>query len=389
MGDKLATCNDERAQTQSLTVQVVKDPASLRQIWEPWDRLAGQATEPNVFYEPWALIPAVEHLNDGDDVCVVLVWSDDRADELLGLFPLCRYRHHRRLPVDRWGTWEHIHCFHCAPLVRSGQEQACFEAFFSWLWRESPAKMFSAMALTKGGALYRELVTFLHDKGITTDQLEQYDRALLETNLSYDAYVRENIRSKKRKEFKRIQRRLSDLGSLQVSQFDPKENHDIEVWTEDFFALEKAGWKGRAGTALACNSPEKHYSEALVRGAGAQGQLLFHRLTLDGRPLAMKLSFRRDRFAFAFKIAYDEAFARYSPGVLLELANMRCALDELNLKWYDSCAVQNHPMIDHLWRERRLMVNVHVTTRRLISRPIVSGMRLAKAARDQIFRKKN
>ena len=372
-----------------MTVQVLTDPASLRQIWEPWVRLAGQATEPNIFYEPWALIPAIEHLSEGNDVRVVLVWSKDCEDDLLGLFPLCRYRHHRRLPVDRWGTWEHIHCFHCAPLVRADQEEACFEAFLAWLWQETPAKMFSAMALTKDGPLYREFVRFHQRKGMTIDLLEQYDRALLESNSSYEAYIRENIRSKKRKELKRIHRRLSDLGTLQISQFDPKENHDIEAWIEDFFALEKAGWKGRAGTALACNQAEKNYSETLIRGAADRNQLLFHRLELDGRPLAMKLSFRRDMFAFSFKIAYDEAFAKYSPGVLLELANMRCALDELKLKWYDSCAVQNHPMIGHLWRERRAMVNLHATTRRLISRPIVSSMKLAKTARDRILRQKS
>jgi hypothetical protein len=56
--------------------------------------------------------------------------------------------------------------------------------------------------------------------------------------------------------------------------------------------------------------------------------------------------------AFAFKTAFAEDFARYSPGVLLQRENLGLLADP-DLAWCDSCAAANHPMIDHLWRERR------------------------------------
>jgi hypothetical protein len=56
--------------------------------------------------------------------------------------------------------------------------------------------------------------------------------------------------------------------------------------------------------------------------------------------------------ALSFKTAFDEAYARFSPGVLLQLENL-ALLDDPALAWCDSCAAADHPMIDSLWRERR------------------------------------
>ena len=56
--------------------------------------------------------------------------------------------------------------------------------------------------------------------------------------------------------------------------------------------------------------------------------------------------------AFSFKTAFDERYARLSPGVLLQIENLRM-LENDGILWSDSCASADHPMIDHLWRERR------------------------------------
>ena len=56
--------------------------------------------------------------------------------------------------------------------------------------------------------------------------------------------------------------------------------------------------------------------------------------------------------AFSYKTAFDEDYARFSPGVLLQRENL-AILDRSAVEWVDSCAAEAHPMIDHLWRERR------------------------------------
>jgi hypothetical protein len=63
--------------------------------------------------------------------------------------------------------------------------------------------------------------------------------------------------------------------------------------------------------------------------------------------------------AFTFKIAFDEDFARFSPGVLLQLEYLK-VLDRDDIGWTDSCAVEDHPMINSLWKERRTIIRATV-----------------------------
>ena len=83
------------------------------------------------------------------------------------------------------------------------------------------------------------------------------------------------------------------------------------------------------------------------------------RLTLDAKPIAMLVNFITPPGAFAFKIAFDENCARFSPGVLIKIENLKM-LDREDVDWTDSCAVEDHPMINSLWAERREIVRVTV-----------------------------
>jgi len=58
---------------------------------------------------------------------------------------------------------------------------------------------------------------------------------------------------------------------------------------------------------------------------------------------------------FSFKTAFDEDYARFSPGVLLQQENLDLLSDD-RVAWVDSCAAPGHPMIDSVWRERRHLV---------------------------------
>ena len=155
----------------------------------------------------------------------------------------------------------------------------------------------------------------------------------------------------------------------------PAGEDDLGEWTEQFLALENAGWKGTAGSALAqTKATETLFREALA-GAAAQGRLERLSLTLDDRPIAMLANFITPPAAFSYKTAYDEAYARFSPGVLLQCENL-LLLDRDDIAWTDSCAGQDHPMIDHIWRERRAVGSVSIAI----------GGKLRRAAFAQLLR---
>jgi len=94
-----------------------------------------------------------------------------------------------------------------------------------------------------------------------------------------------------------------------------------------------------------------------VQNAHAAGRLEMLRLDLDDRPIAMLVNFLAPPGSFSFKIAFDEDYARFSPGVLVQIENYQI-LGRPGIAWMDSCAVEDHPMINSLWAERRAIIRV-------------------------------
>ena len=89
----------------------------------------------------------------------------------------------------------------------------------------------------------------------------------------------------------------------------------------------------------------------------------------------MLVNFLTPPHAFSFKTAYDERFARYSPGVLLQRENLSIASRE-GIAWADSCAAPDHPMIDRIWREKREIARISIAI----------GGRARRAAAALLFR---
>ncbi len=94
------------------------------------------------------------------------------------------------------------------------------------------------------------------------------------------------------------------------------------------------------------------FMEQAVTGLARDGKARIARLIAAGRPIAALVTLQSGTTAWCWKIAYDESFARYSPGVQLLLETTQELLDDPNITRADSCATADHPMIDHVWRER-------------------------------------
>jgi len=101
-------------------------------------------------------------------------------------------------------------------------------------------------------------------------------------------------------------------------------------------------------------------------------------LELDGQRVAQKCNFLAGNGSFAFKIAYDEDYARYSPGLLLEIENIRQVHAAREIEWMDSCAVPIHFMINRLWLDRRTIQTALIPTGKRPGELIVSLMPLIR-----------
>src|SRR5205823_5877592 len=84
---------------------------------------------------------------------------------------------------------------------------------------------------------------------------------------------------------------------------------------DDFLTLEASGWKGRAGSAARASAEIHQFMKSAVNGLAVEGKATIDRLFVDTRAIAAIVRLRSGAMAWCWKIAYDENFARASPGV--------------------------------------------------------------------------
>ena len=342
--------------TAVLQTTVVRDSAALRPYWDDLRTLSETALDPNVFYEPDMLAAGLEAFGS-DLVRVVLIHARDtrpppRSRVLVACVPLELVRRYRRLPIRALRSWLHPLAFLGTPLIRAGWGEVAIRAFFDWLsLPAAPAGLLELRHIAADGDVWPLVELELRRRGLKTWVADRHARALLTRRCSAPAELHATMGGKRHKEARRLERRLAELGRIDYDQLERAE--DVHPWVDDFLALEARGWKGRQHTALACQPEQRDFFRTVVAAAFARDRLTGLALRLNGRPIAMKCNFTSGDAGFAFKIAYDEELARYSPGVLLELENIRRFDCRDDLRWMDSCADPRHPMIDRLWRDRR------------------------------------
>ena len=173
------------------------------------------------------------------------------------------------------------------------------------------------------------------------------------------------------KELRRLERRLAERGTLHFEELPP--DGAVGPWLDEFMALEASGWKGREGTAIGQRAADRAFFADFAAAAHAERRLQCLALRLNGAAIAMKLNvFARDQ-GFALKIAHDEAFAKFSPGVLLERFNERCFAQTASAyTCMDSCATEGHLMIERLWPDRRQIAAVTLAGRGMAARAFVA-----------------
>lgn len=346
------------ADAAPLTVRVV-DPLSLSDdLAAAWDRLAEEASEPNPFAERWCLQSAL-HLLDPERRARLVLVRDGCAGQVIGLMPVAPAARYGRLPLRHVAGWAHPNHFHGAPLVRAGYESLFWSILLGWCdaapWAHTLVHL---PRLTEDGPLHRALTDVARVRGGEAGVVHREERALLESGLSPADYWDGAVRAKKRKELRRQANRLAEQGAVAFRRWQAGE--PLDRWIDAFLDLEKRGWKGHAGSALASHGDTEAWFRAILTGAAEAGRLDMRALDLDDRPLAMLVSFLCPPGGFSFKTAFDEDYARFSPGVLLQRANLDL-LDDPRVAWVDSCAAPGHPMIDSVWRERRALVWVNVS----------------------------
>lgn len=355
--------------------------ASWKQALDPafvdeWVALAQVAAEPNPFYEHWNLLPALKAF-DPDGLVELVQFRQNGV--LCGLLPVERSKSYYGYPIPHLCGWLHDNAFCGLPLIARGSEAAFWTALATWAASASKVSPFLHLTyLPEKSGLVRSLESVLGPQRPAAI-VQREERALLQSDQSSDDYFAASMSGKKRKELRRQFNRLSDLGSVTFHR--ETDASQISDWTDIFLALESAGWKGKEGSALASNRDTEQMFRESLAGAAKAGRLERLSLSLDGRPIAMLVNFVTPPGAFSFKTTFDEDYARFSPGVLLQRENLKL-LDNNAIHWADSCAAADHPMIERIWREKRSIIRINIGLGGTLRQAAFKGLVLAESTAE-------
>lgn len=321
---------------------------------DEWNDLLARALEPNVLHAPEVLLPALETFAP-DARLLVARRRDAGVDRLVALVPLWKPRLGfglcRRLPTVFSNQYMPLG----SPLIDADRPEETFVAVLAAIADRDPGIVFGHLALD--GALFAALERAVAITGHHATVVEHHRRAVLRGDAPGRDFLHDHFGHKRRKEWRRLWRRLCDTGDVRSAVIRGPAARSAFA---DFVVLEASGWKGQRRTALVQDPKILRFAERVVAELAETGRVVVDRIDRAGQPVAMLVSFGAEGHWVTWKTAYDEAFAAFSPGLQVMLHCTQRLLDEDDLVTADSLAVENHPMMNHLWRDRRTIGTVVV-----------------------------
>jgi CelD/BcsL family acetyltransferase involved in cellulose biosynthesis len=133
------------------------------------------------------------------------------------------------------------------------------------------------------------------------------------------AELDQQLGSKFRGNLRRRAKKLeAEVGKLSLERLDGSAMNAIalDAALDEGFALEAAGWKGDAGTAIACDPALRARYGALAHAFAARGQLACYFLRAGDRRVAFHFALADADTYYLFKPGFDPALANYGLGHL-------------------------------------------------------------------------
>lgn len=319
-----------------------------------WDRLGEDAATPSIFAQPWFTRAGLAHCAEGNRATLAVVRDDD--GEWLGAMPLIARLCYGRAPFPHWAQWTHPNQFRGTPLVRNGQAVRFWRGLFDGLDRKGRgylALRLTGLPLDEGVALALMQVCCEDRRAWKVDR--QYARAVLHADRPESA---EALKASRRRRIASLERKLArEIGPPGWRVI--RDEAGIAPALARFLALERAGWKGKAGSALASAASTSGFFAAVTAEAARRGRLEITELLAGDRVIASSVHFIGGCESYGYKMAYDEALGAYGPGLLL-LARLTAHFRESGPARIDSCCAPGQEPIGTLWPDRLSLVDCGV-----------------------------
>jgi hypothetical protein len=316
-----------------------------------WRELAENAIEPNPLYGGNVLIAMEKHLRGGRPIRVLVVRDATQAGALVGLAPLEPRGWRNGFPGRAYSLFVNPYISLTVPLVRREGALAILGEMLRFLAREEGGGLVFPLLAEKRG--FATLLARLADEDrLALSRVDGWSRPAIEPEpgASGEQYSRAYIRKNRRASNERRMRRLTDMGVVAFEDTLVAGEAGREALMA-FLELESAGWKGAAETALISKEATRAFALEAFSGELGAPRVRIRSLTLDDKPIAMALDLESQNVGYAFKAAFDPAYARNAPGLSLDARTAARIGEEFEIKRLDSLA-QTEIAQEGVWRQQ-------------------------------------
>jgi CelD/BcsL family acetyltransferase involved in cellulose biosynthesis len=323
---------------------------------DPWRALCARAAACNVFMEPDVAL-AVHHASPDTNLRVVLAWLDGEGGTLLGAWVVSRQRSRQAWPARAAVTPINPVAYIGTPVVDRALFRPVLRSMLLAI-RADPDMPDLVQIGDFHGRLHVDLLAVVEEAGLAATLVETRRRARLVPEIGSNGQPVPRPRGRgSRRKLDRL-KKAGDVSFTHATQL-----HEAVIALEEFLQLESAGWKGERGSALASSPGLRDFSRRMVQGMAIQGLADVQALRLDGNPVAMMILLRSGPEAFTWRMAYDEAFALYSPGILLLNHISEGLLADTSITATDSGNHDDKGIQAERWPDRHEMLDILIDLR--------------------------
>lgn len=309
-----------------IQVFVVTSLDALEPYAEQWDQIALQAPQQLPMLSAAWVMAYLEHCLGSQESwkCYLAIEPHGR---LVGVLPIIKTPHplwRSFLPILHT-PWD-WHTRSGDLLANPGMEREVFQAFLKALREEFGSCFILEMRGVRDGSPTVALLSG-DIPGWLSWIKQEPPGGFISVDGSFESF-QEKFTDKVNRNLHRQGKRLTEMPGYTLTFFRGPWTNFSNL--EKFFELEASGWKGKNGTAIACSLALKNFYRQLAHNLANRDWLELHLLEVEGKPIASHFAVR---FGFALvipKLAYDEAYSKFSSGSVLFEKAVKRAFEEKN-----------------------------------------------------------
>jgi hypothetical protein len=341
-----------------------------------WRRLAASAIEPNPFFEPEYVLAQARALDLLGDVELAVVVADD---EWIACMSVRRLGSWHRIPISSVSTWRGSAALPSlvgTPLVSSPEAA---RVLLDGLVASEGSAFVALEWLVADGPVYRAISDAIAQSGVRRIEFERFERAFL-TRRPEDDYFERSMKGKHRgvmrRRWKKLDQQLGGEPQVVNATSDP-------AAVEQLIEIEGASKLAAGGMVLKSNPAYERFFREMCAGFAAAGRLQMHALRFGEQTLAIRCDLLAGAGIFYFKVAYDETYAQFSPGIRLEVESFHLFHARRGSEWIDACSDPNNETMNRLLPERRTLLTIVLVKPGLRAPVTTAALRAGRAARDR------